>query len=215
MAITHHPHIATLMSCSAGSEPEALAAVVASHIAMCPRCAAEIGRLQQIGVALFDALAPAAVACEAPVIAARASEAETDARPAPPPCTGDVPPHLAPIVGTSLDRVPWKRLGLGIWHYPIPLSKGASGDLRLIKVAPGIELPEHGHRGEELTLLLRGSYHDEVGTFRTGDVADLDDETEHRPVADATTGCICLIASEKKARFKGLLARLMQPFIGI
>jgi anti-sigma factor ChrR (cupin superfamily) len=29
------------------------------------------------------------------------------------------------------------------------------------------------------------------------------------------TGCICLIASERKARFKGLVARLMQPFIGI
>jgi anti-sigma factor ChrR (cupin superfamily) len=34
-------------------------------------------------------------------------------------------------------------------------------------------------------------------------------------VADAATGCICLIASEKKARFKGIIARLMQPFIGV
>jgi putative transcriptional regulator len=124
-------------------------------------------------------------------------------------------PPIAGRVGRSLDEIAWKRLGPGLWHYPISLSPGASGDLRLIKVAPGKELPEHGHRGEELTLLLRGSYHDEIGTFQEGDIADLDDEVEHRPVADEMTGCICLIASEKKARFKGLIARLLQPFIGV
>jgi putative transcriptional regulator len=215
MAITHHPDIATLMSCAAGSQPEALAAVVASHLSMCPRCAREVDKLAEIGVALFDTLAPAELARGAPVAAARAAEAESDLGPASRGRAGDVPGHLVSLVGESLDKLAWKRLGPGLWHYPIPLSKGASGDLRLIKVAPGKELPEHGHGGEELTLLLRGSYHDEIGTFQTGDVADLDDEVEHRPVADAMTGCICLIANEKKARFKGLIARLMQPFIGV
>ena len=124
-------------------------------------------------------------------------------------------PLQADRVGASLDLVPWRMIGPGLWHYPIPLSKGASGDLRLFKVAPGKKLPDHGHRGEELTLLLRGSYHDELGTFEEGDIADLDDEVEHQPVADEISGCICLIASERKARFKGLIARLMQPFIGV
>ena len=214
MSIKHHPDIATLMSCSAGSQPEALAAVVACHLARCPACAAEVKRMAEIGVALFDKLEPAKMSQDAPVIAARAAEADLGADAADS-ATEDVPFPLAHRIGKSLDEVAWKRLGPGLWHYPIPLSKGATGDLRLFKVAPGKELPEHGHRGEELTLLLRGSYHDEFGTFQTGDLADLDDEAEHRPVADDTTGCICLIASEKKARFKGLIARLMQPFIGI
>ena len=39
MAITHHPAPESLMSCSAGSMPEAFAAVMASHIAMCPTAA--------------------------------------------------------------------------------------------------------------------------------------------------------------------------------
>ncbi len=214
MAIKHHPDIATLMSCAAGSQPEALAAVIASHLARCPSCAAEVKKMAEIGVALFDKLEPAKMSHDAPVIAARAGEAmsEAETRHA---SRGDVPFPIADKVGDDLDRIPWKRIGPGLWHYPIPLSAGAAGDLRLIKVAPGKELPEHGHRGEELTLLLRGSYHDEFGTFETGDIADLDDEAEHRPVADAATGCICLIASEKKARFKGIIARLMQPFIGV
>jgi putative transcriptional regulator len=214
MAIKHHADIATLMSCAAGSQPEALAAVIACHLASCPRCAAEVKRMAEIGVALFDKLDPARMAEDAPLVAARAAEAD-DHVSSPPAPAGDVPYPIAERVGTSLDQIAWKRLGPGLWHFPIPLSKGAAGDLRLIKVAPGKELPEHGHRGEELTLLLRGSYHDEIGTFQEGDIADLDDEVEHRPVADEMTGCICLIASERKARFKGLVARLMQPFIGI
>jgi putative transcriptional regulator len=214
MAIKHHPDIATLMSCAAGSQPEALAAVMACHLAKCPACADEVARMAEIGVALFDKLEPAQLSAAAPVIAARAAEA--DVVPAAAEASaGDVPFPIADRVGASLDLVPWRMIGPGLWHYPIPLSKGASGDLRLFKVAPGKKLPDHGHRGEELTLLLRGSYHDELGTFEEGDIADLDDEVEHQPVADEISGCICLIASERKARFKGLIARLMQPFIGV
>jgi putative transcriptional regulator len=214
MTIRRHPDVATLISCAAGSQPEAMAAVVASHISMCPRCAAELGTMQEIGVAMFDALTPAPVTRDPPVVALRAAEAEVGAGTAAS-LPGDVPAHLAPLIGSSLDQVSWKPIAPGVWHCPIPLSKNAKGDLRLVKVAPGKKLPDHGHNGEELTLLLRGSYQDEFGTFRTGDVADLDDEAEHRPIADSTEGCICLIASEKKARFKGWIARIMQPFLGI
>lgn len=213
--ILHHPDDATLMSYSAGSLGEALSAVVATHIAMCPHCSAEVRRMDRVGAAIFDALAPAALSKSEPrssaasrASAGSASAASDDGR------QGDVPLPLRRLVGPELDRVPWRRIGFGVWHYPLPLSDGAKGDLRLLKVSPGQAMPEHGHGGAELTLLLRGSYRDEVGTFRRGDVADLDDEIEHRPVADVDEGCICLIASEEKARFRGLVARLFQPLTG-
>lgn len=215
MPITHHPSIATLMSCAAGSQPEAQAAVVASHVAMCPLCRRELKDLELIGAAMFDDMPSVAVKGEAPVPAARALEAETPASVPHVSVEGDVPYPLRAVLPAELGRIKWKRLAPGIWHHPIPLSKGARGDLRLIKVAPGIALPEHGHGGEELTLLLAGSYRDELGTFRRGDVADLDDEVEHRPVADAREGCVCLIATERKARFKGLIARIMQSWTGL
>ncbi len=148
------------------------------------------------------------------MIEARAREATIDARVKSQP-KGDVPAPLVPHVGPNLDDIPWKRLGPGLWHYPLPLSKGAKGDLRLLKVAPGKAMPDHGHGGEELTLMLKGSYHDKFGTFRRGDVADLDDDVEHAPIADEKEGCICLVASEGKARFKGFFARLVQPLTGM
>ena len=212
--IHHHLDPATLMSYSAGSLGEALSAVVASHVAMCPRCAGEVRRLDRIGAAIFDQLPAVAMARPQPqppgarVATLDRPAAADEATP------GDVPGPLRRLVGPDLDRVPWRRIGFGVWHYPLPLSEGAKGDLRLLKVSPGQAMPEHGHGGAELTLMLRGSYRDEVGTFRLGDVADLDEEIEHRPVADVDEGCICLIASEERARFRGLVARLFQPWTG-
>lgn len=218
MTIKHHPDLSSLMSCAAGSQPEAIAAVVSSHLAMCPECRREVGRMQEIGVALFDRLQPVAMSGEAPVIEARAREAERGAVYNPHAeerAAGDVPLPISAVVGSNLDSIPWKRLAPGVWHYPIALSADAAGDLRLIKVAPGKKLPEHGHEGEEMTLLLRGSYRDELGTFSVGDVADLDDEVEHRPIADDKEGCICLVGVERPARFTGLFARLIQPILGV
>lgn len=215
MTIKHHPDVSMLMSCAAGSQPEAFAAVMASHLAVCPACVREVAKMERIGAALFDEIAPAAVSRGAPLVEARARESEIERSPENWSQGVDVPAPLVPLVGAKLDDIPWKRLAPGVWHHAIPLSKDAKGDLRLIKVAPGRALPAHGHNGEELTLLLRGSYRDELGTYREGDVADLDAEVEHRPVADPETGCVCLIASIGKARFKGLAARLMQPFTGI
>ena len=56
MTITHHLDDATLMSFAAGSLPNALAAVAAAHVAMCPHCRRELRMLERIGGALVSAL---------------------------------------------------------------------------------------------------------------------------------------------------------------
>ncbi len=210
MSINHHLDDATLMSCAAGSQPEAFAAVVTSHLAICPRCRSELKKHALIGEALFEALAPTPVTREAPVVAMRAGESDDVTEAA-----AELPAPLKAVLAGSSDAVAWRRLGPGIWHLPIALSEPARGDLRLLKVAPGTQLPEHGHGGSELTIVLEGSYRDEFGTYRRGDVADLGDDIEHRPVADEKDGCVCLVASDQKARFKGLVARLLQPLTGL
>jgi putative transcriptional regulator len=76
-------------------------------------------------------------------------------------------------------------------------------------------MPDHGHGGGELTLVLKGAYADETGEYRAGDVQDVDEDVEHTPVADPVAGCVCLIASEKPARFKGWIGKLLQPLTGM
>jgi putative transcriptional regulator len=87
--------------------------------------------------------------------------------------------------------------------------------LRLLKIAPGVRIPRHTHGDEELTLILRGSYTDEVGDFRRGDLADLDEDVLHAPLATGDEPCICLIATSAPLRFKTIVGRIVQPFIGL
>lgn len=224
MTIQHHPNFESLMSCSAGSMPEAFAAVMASHISVCPACRKELALMEDIGVELFSKIAPAAITREAPIAVMRRAEADGephDAAAALPGASsmgskpGGMPAPLAPLAGPDLERVAWRRLAPGIQHFPIPLSPGAKGHLRLVKVAPGAVLPTHDHGGTELTLVLKGSYSDVTGQYRAGDVSDIAEGIEHSPLADAKEGCVCLIASDQKIRFKSLMARLWQPFTGL
>ena len=212
MSIKHHLDAATLMSFAAGSLPEALAAVAAAHIAVCPVCASECRDMDAIGAVLLSDCPPVPLVRSAPLMALRRAEAEVELGPTTSQHTSDVPALLAHLIGDSLDAIPWRPLGLGVWHHRLPTR---SGDLRLLKVAAGRRMPDHGHGGSELTLMLRGAYTDSTGRYAVGDVSDMDTDIEHRPVADAFDGCICLIASEKPAKFKGLLPRIVQPLTGM
>ncbi len=211
MKITHHPDASTLMSYAAGSLPEPLSAVVTVHLAMCASCRADHEAMDELGAMLIDALQadgpPAGLISELP---ARVSEVAAVAGE-----EAAAGSALEAVIGGTLSDVKWRRIGIGVWHCPLPLSQGASGDLRLLKVAPNQAMPEHGHGGSELTLLLDGAYDDVLGRFTVGDVADLDDTVEHRPISDRESGCVCLIASEKPAKFRGVIARMLQPITGI
>lgn len=219
MKIQHHPDDATLMSFASGSLHEALAAVVAAHVAMCPHCQRELRLMERIGFACFRELPDEDLGHPTPVARLKALEADPLTAGAPT-LVGDtgastVPSPLRRLIGSDLDAIRWKSMGPGVWSHQLPLSAGATGDLRLLKVAAGRAMPEHGHGGAELTLILRGAYRDRFGRFAAGDIADLDEDVEHRPIVEADADCICVVASEEKARFKGLISRIVQPLTGM
>ena len=217
--IKHHLDPATLMAYSAGTLGEALSAVASAHIEMCPQCRKEMRGLDMVGAMMLEALRvnadaammrPASIASAGMVVALplrdQARAAPTDM---------DTPANFARRIGVDLASVAWRRLGPGVWHHRIKLSPGVQGDLRLLKIAPGKRMPMHGHGGTELTLVLDGAYHDESGCYRGGDVQDIDGDEEHLPIADEKLGCICVVASERPARYKNIVNRLLQPLTGI
>lgn len=204
--MTHHPHTATLMSFASGALPEALAAVVACHLERCARCRREVRAMEHIGDAVLAAGDPVELDRPVPLHALLRQEANT--RPAGEAAAGTVLERLVP----SMASVRWQSLGGGVSHAPIPT---ASGSLRLIRVEPGRILPDHGHTGAELTMVLEGAFSDASGIYRPGDVADLDEEAEHVPRAEDEGVCICLLATESPLRFKRLLHRLILPRRGL
>ena len=216
--ITRHPDDANLMSYAAGALPEPLAAAVAAHAALCPTCRLQLRDLRSLGGVLLDdvgesqALPPDTIpelAMLGPVEpAGPGASHSSDA-------AALMPQTIVRRYGLDLNQVPWRWLAPGVRYFPLTLSPGVIGDLRLLKIAPGRKMPEHGHGGCEMTLVLDGAYSDETGTFHRGDIQDVDGELEHQPIVDARAGCICLVAAERPARFNGIFGRLLQPWTGM
>jgi putative transcriptional regulator len=215
--ITKHPDTATLLSFVAGGMAEPLVAAVAAHISMCPACRRELRDMELFGAAVLGSLPADANGAEPIAVPKLPSNGVAGTLPAQSVISAAerLPGPIAQQYNLSFDTIPWKRLAPGVMHHRLALSPGVPGDLRLLKIARGSKMPVHGHGGAELTLVLDGAFTDVTGAYRRGDLQDVDDDIEHRPIADPDAGCICLIASEQPARFKGLVGRLLQPWTGM
>jgi putative transcriptional regulator len=78
-----------------------------------------------------------------------------------------------------------------------------------------MELPDHSHKGLEMTMVLQGAFSDEVAHFERGDIEIGDDKLTHTPKADPGELCICLVATQAPLVFNNWLPKILQPFIRI
>ena len=116
-------------------------------------------------------------------------------------------------VGGDIDAIRWRPVGGGVKQAILPTSKSASA--RLLFIPAGSAVPDHGHRGVELTMVLQGAFADATDRFARGDVEIADEDLEHTPIADIGADCICLAATDAPLRFRSLIPRLLQPFLKI
>ncbi|SLN36229.1 ChrR family anti-sigma-E factor [Pseudooctadecabacter jejudonensis] len=215
--IKHHLTDALLMAYSAGTLPEGFNLVVATHISMCDECRARMMEFDTVGGAVMDAETPANVSDEsfAATLELIAKDdtalhepvAETPAR------NGLFPSPLQDYVGGDLDAVKWRRVGGGVRQAILKTDKSAS--VRLLHIPAGVAVPDHGHRGTELTLVLQGAFRDESDRFATGDIEVATDELDHQPVAEEGMDCICLAATDAPLRFNSWIPKIAQPFLRI
>ena len=216
----HHISDETLTAYAAGGLDAALSVVVASHLTLCPTCRSRLEKAEEVGGVLLEQMTPMEVAPEGlDLIMARLDEEPAVEAPAPDSRdredAREVPQPLRDLLPDTLDDLPWRNLVPGIKQYRIEGFEDRAGTLCLLKIAPGTVIPPHTHSGAELTLILRGSFGDELGRFQRGDIADADSDVTHQPIADAAEACVCLIATDGPLRFKGLLPRLLQPIFGM
>lgn len=212
----HHLDHSTVIAYAAGTLDEAFMVVAASHIALCPSCRNAVHEAEAFGGELLEQIAGSDVStdCREKTLAAL-DRATLHRLPVAAP-KSELPVALSRLLNvSSFDDLHWKRKAPGVAMCNVKLPLYAKGKLTLMRIGAGCAMPEHGHGGEEITLVLKGAYRDHMGRFARGDVADLDVDIEHQPVVDTDQDCICLVATERPTRFKSVIARLMQPFVGI
>jgi len=210
MNIRHHLSDPLLIAYAAGNLPEAFGLVAATHISMCDDCRARLGAFEAVGGALVEteavALSPGSL--EATLARLGLPEARK-----PVAKRSILPTPLTDYVGGDLAAVKWKPLGMGVRQAILPTGTGATA--RLLHIPAGQAVPDHGHRGTELTLVLRGAFRDATDRFGPGDLEIASEDLEHTPMAEAGEDCICLAATDAPLRFKSLMPRLLQPLFRI
>ena len=217
MSIAYHLDDATIVAYAGGSLAGNFMLVAAGHIAMCDHCRQRVRRAEGMGSALLDSIEPEQLSCSALTSVLERIDNSDWVQPATAQ-TNDIDPSLptpvARVLGKNLDSVSWKTVSPGVGLHVIE-RKDDGSSLYMLKFKPGHKLPDHGHAGQEITLILRGAYRDQIGLFAVGDVADIDEGVEHQPIIEPGEDCICLIATQAPARFKGIVPRLLQRIVGI
>ncbi len=213
--IAHHLTPQLMMAYSAGTLPEAFNLIVASHLSLCDSCRAEAESYDAVGGSLLETSATAGLdaSCLSRVFDMIVAEPEAPKPARPLPADAVLPGPLAAYVGGRLTDVKWSPVGMGVKQSILRTSPEATA--RLLYIPAGTAVPDHGHRGMELTLVLKGAFEDDDGRFARGDIEIATEETDHMPVADISEDCICLAVTDAPLRFKGLLPRLAQPFLKI
>lgn len=217
MTPTHHPEPDMLMSYASGSLAEPMALLVATHLALCPRCRRQVMQYEVIGGALLEELPKEPVSTTAlqQVLQRiqQPSRTPEEAGSAVPPPREErlLPQPLRDYLGTDLDRLVWRGRGKLREYRLLPQHDGFR--TRLLKIRGGAAMPWHTHVGSELTMVFAGGFTDAHGHYRRGDVAVADATVDHRPVADMGEDCICLAVTDAPLRLTGFGAGLLNIFI--
>ena len=224
MTILHHPGDDLILGYAAGSLAESWSMAVAAHLTYCPTCRYKVDVAETIGGSLLggldeETLTP--LALDQLLSQTKGIEQEEPGtmqtlikESSPSTQQSILPSALQSYIGNDIAALPWQRIGNGASQYLIETNDNEA-KARLIRIKAGRPVPSHGHRGRELTLVLSGSFQDEISEFAAGDLEDVAEETVHKPVAASGDDCICLAVTDAPLQFKELIPRILQPVLNI
>lgn len=121
-----------------------------------------------------------------------------------------VPERLREAILAAERRTSWKTIGLGIRS----LDLGSPGTVKaeIIRLAPGMTVPRHTHKGRELTLCIHGEYMDSGAVYGPGDFSVRDATIRHEPKALDDGPAFALAVTDAGLKFEGLLGVLQTLF---
>ena len=218
--IKHHPSEEFLNEYVEASLPVSMSAAVAMHIEMCSECAAKVATLtDQKAEACFEGIHSkhtehADIAdvvdfdIDSMINAITVNDAIEEVK-ATPKTTINIKGKsvVLPRAISNMPTSSWSNIGK-LSRSRIELDEGKVR-ASLLNIEPGGSVPEHTHKGFELTLLLSGSFKDDMGEYVAGDFIVLDGEHTHQPVSD--DGCLCFTVSDDAQHFTQGINKLLNP----
>lgn len=221
--VSFHPDSRFLTDFTTGSLPLSESLCVSAHLHYCGKCRARVQQLTDVGSHLFKQLTPEAQEDDDGFEALmRRIEQDEAGEPADgaagaatqglDPLVGRMPAVLGKLFQQGLDSLQWVQLGSSLRIAPVDLGD-ARRETALYDIRAGGRMPEHEHRGEEITVLLKGSFSDRDGKYSQGDFVVRNAGEAHQPTATQDTDCVCLISLERPVKARSLFYRLLEPLV--
>jgi putative transcriptional regulator len=231
--IKHHPKFSLIQSFVNGDLPASLSAGIAIHADMCPMCQQHIAQLtDQLAAASFEETFLDRFIVDENTVLQCTDENSADT------LSGDffnMDSMIDQITQSSgIDKHEAridKTIIFNNKSYILPpalhnMSLGKTSNIgklararfqlneneihtSLLQIEPNGGVPEHTHKGFELTLLLEGSFHDEHGEYVKGDFIMLDGSHKHHPVSQQ--GCLCYTVANDALHFTQGINKLLNP----
>jgi putative transcriptional regulator len=230
--VQFHPSDDQLIEFSAGVLPMSRALCIAAHVEHCHICEKRLSNLQQLGSAQMESLSPQKISADLknsilsklhtqPQDQSLTPAADNLKTPNTQLSSHDnrvsakksvVPKCLEKWVPESFDNLPWQSIAPNVSISEL-CSEGSGAKAALVKVKAGGSMAHHSHTGDEVTVILEGSFSDEDGCYKPGDFIFRDSGHKHKPVATNDQDCICLIVLDGPIQLTGWIARLFNPFL--
>lgn len=103
----------------------------------------------------------------------------------------------------------WRKMAGGINQATVFLDDRTQCEFLYMK--PGSQVPVHKHGGNEITLVLDGSFSDQSGHYSASDFVMRKRNETHQPVSEE--GCLCFAVLESPFTFTKGVSRLLNPFL--
>jgi|SaaInl7_100m_RNA_FD_contig_21_1380738_length_723_multi_13_in_0_out_0_1 putative transcriptional regulator len=218
-----HPDARYLTDYAAGSLAMAPAVAVSVHLEYCAHCRQRLASLIEVGASVFqqetqdiedvseqDAMhgfdALLSMIDEQPEISAK-PDIEIDK-------SISESKLVSRLIDVKSNEFSWKKL-----TKKLAFSRLSTGDTHsevgLYHIFAGGSIPEHKHQGEEITVVLKGTFTDADGIYQPGDFLVRQGDERHSPQAGQHEDCICLAVVDAPVQFTKGLSRLVNPFLSV
>ncbi len=211
MTGNNHPSLEMLEEYASGATSEPVALALAVHLSSCSACYQAVSRLEALGGVSFGGMEPAHldidVALENIMEYCDNDDGELAVSP-----SGELPSALAARLPGELEELLWRAVARGVAEHVVGCSEDGYSAV-LLRIRPGAKVPFHTHRGDEYTVVLKGSFRDLENTFLAGDFTAADETVRHSPTAIGDADCYCLAVTNAPLRLLSPLGRIVEPLI--
>jgi putative transcriptional regulator len=212
----YHPDTRFISDFAAGSLPLSQALCVSAHLHYCDECKQKVEQLTDLGSVLFDKISPVNLEQDFSSLMERidsmpesniqiTNEAITSSNK-----TTSLPAALTKITNNDLDSLDWQGIGKNFRYSELDIGDPLR-ETSLLNIKAGGNVPRHRHKGDEITVVLKGSFSDQDDHYQVGDFIVRTNGEIHTPVAAQDEDCLCLSTLEEPIQMTSWIYRLLMP----